>query len=94
LINSTKVSSSIKKESSKTVMDRKKTAQKIEVRNKTEHKLKETAEKFRYLIKHAPTPIYEIDYHGPKFKSVNDAMCQTLGYSEQELLAMNPLDLL
>ncbi len=56
--------------------------------------LRESAEKYQYLVKHAPTGIYEIDYNGPKFKSVNEAMCTILGYTEQELLTMNPFDLL
>lgn len=38
--------------------------------------------------------IYEIDFHRPAFKSVNDAMCQFLGYTREELLAMNPFDFL
>ena len=60
----------------------------------TKEQLEESAEKYQYLVKYAPTGIYEIDYTGQKFRSVNEAMCQILGYSEQELLSMNPLDLL
>ncbi len=67
---------------------------KLAERKKVEEELKESLEKYRYLLKHAPTAIFEVDYDGPRFISVNDAMCQILGYSEQELLSMNPLDLL
>ena len=60
---------------------------------KAQREIVENAEKYRYLLKNAPTGIYEVDYNGPKFKSVNDAMCQILGYTEKELLAMNPFDI-
>ena len=45
-------------------------------------------------MKGAPIAIYEIDFDGSKFRSVNSAVSQMLGYSEEELFAMNPLDLL
>gem|GEM_PF-1012928 len=45
-------------------------------------------------MKHAPIAIYEIDFDGSKFRSVNSAVSQMLGYSEEELFAMNPSDLL
>jgi PAS domain S-box-containing protein len=63
-------------------------------RKRMEEKLRQSEEKSRLLIKHAPSMFYEIDFRGPAFKSVNDTMCQFLGYSREELLAMNPFDLL
>lgn len=51
------------------------------------------AEKYHYLIKYAPTGIYEVDAHN-RFRSVNEVMCKTLGYTEGELLSMTPSDLL
>jgi PAS domain S-box-containing protein len=51
-------------------------------------------EKSRLLIKYAPSMLYEIDFHRPAFKSVNDAVCEFLGYTREELLSMNPFDLL
>jgi PAS domain S-box-containing protein len=71
-----------------------KATQELAERKKAELELKESAEKYQYLVKHAPTGIYEIDLNGPKFKSANEAMCKILGYSEQELFSMNPFDLL
>jgi PAS domain S-box-containing protein len=61
---------------------------------RTEEKLKKAEEKSRLLVKHAPSAIYEVDFREPKFVSVNDVMCSMLGYSREELLAKNPLDLL
>ena len=63
-------------------------------RKRMEEELRKSEEKSRHLIKHAPSMIYEIDFRGPAFKSVNDVLCHTLGYTREELLAINPLDLL
>ncbi len=73
------------------------TSLELKKRSIVEQNLRANLEKYRYLLQYAPTGIYEVDYNGPngpKFNCVNDAMCQTLGYTEQELLAMNPSDLL
>ncbi len=59
-----------------------------------ERELEESEEKYRHIVEFAPTGIYEIDFKGPKFKNVNDAMCQILGYTREELMAMSPMDLL
>jgi PAS domain S-box-containing protein len=59
-----------------------------------EEALRASEENYRLLLQYAPTAIYEIDYKGPRFKSVNEAMCQLTGYSREELLSMNPSDLL
>ena len=56
--------------------------------------VKSNEEEYRNIIKHAPIGIYEMDFYGTKFRSVNERFCQVLGYSEEELLAMSPLDLL
>ena len=66
----------------------------ITERKQMEEQLKESEEKSRHLIKYAPSMIYEIDFHRAAFKSVNDAMCHFMGYTREELLAMNPFDLL
>jgi PAS domain S-box-containing protein len=57
-------------------------------------KIRQAEEESRLLIKYAPSMFYEIDFHRPAFKSVNDTMCEFLGYTREELLAMNPFDLL
>jgi PAS domain S-box-containing protein len=66
----------------------------ITERKRLEEELKKSEEESRLLIKYAPSMIYEIDFQGPRFISVNDAMCSILGYTHEELLSKNPLDLL
>ncbi|MBP1740947.1 MAG: signal transduction histidine kinase with receiver domain [Deltaproteobacteria bacterium] len=59
-----------------------------------EEALRESEEKYRKLVKYAPAAIYEMDLQGTKFLSVNEAMCDILGYSRDELLSMKPVDLI
>ena len=66
----------------------------ITARMKAEVALKESEEKYRHLFKNAPAGIYEIDFESVRFVNVNDIMCKYTGYSEEEFLSMNPLDLL
>ena len=66
----------------------------ITIRKEAEEALKISEENYRLLVQYAPTFIYEIDYDGPRFKTVNDAMCQFSGYSREELLSMDPFELL
>ncbi len=56
--------------------------------------LRQSEEKCRGIIKNAPIAIYEVDFDGSKIRTVNSAVSQWLGYSEDESLAMNPLSLL
>ena len=63
-------------------------------RKRAEKALQESEQKYRELVKYAPAAIYEVDFRNRRFISVNDAMCQMLGYTREELLAMNPFDLL
>ncbi len=51
------------------------------------------AKKYFHVIKHAPVGVC-IVASGPKFVSVNEGLCKMLGYTEQELLSINPIDLL
>ena len=63
-------------------------------KRRTEQALQQTERKYRELVRYAPAAIYEIDFRLRRFTSVNDAMCHMCGYREEELLAMDPLDML
>ncbi|HEX7474424.1 MAG TPA: PAS domain S-box protein [Dehalococcoidales bacterium] len=66
----------------------------ITERKKAEQALVEAEAKSSALIKYAPTGIYEIDYRGPRFLSINDAMCSILGFTREELFDIGPGKLL
>jgi PAS domain S-box-containing protein len=66
----------------------------ITERRRAEEELKASEERYRHLLKYAPTGIYEVDFVNKRLKSVNEVMCRALGYTEEELLRMNPFDLL
>ncbi len=66
----------------------------ITERREAEQALRASEAKANALIKCAPTGIYEIDYREPRLISINDAMCQILGYTREELLSINPSALL
>ena len=70
------------------------TCQDVTKLDQVEKALQQSEERYRLLIKNAPSMIYEVDFQGHRFKSVNDAMCKTLGYTREELLGMDPSDLL
>jgi PAS domain S-box-containing protein len=68
-------------------------------RDITQHKIAEEAlaareKEYRQLVEYAPAAIYEIDFAGPRFKNVNDAMCMISEYTREELLKLNPFDIL
>jgi len=61
---------------------------------KAEEALRESEERYRQLVNHAPAGIYEVDFIQRKFLTVNDVMCEYTGYTKDEILAMTPFDLL
>jgi PAS domain S-box-containing protein len=63
-------------------------------RKKSENALRESEARYRQLLNHAPSGIYEIDLTNGKFVSVNDVMCEYTGYTRHELLSMNAFDIL
>ncbi len=63
-------------------------------RKRTEDELRKSEKRFRYLFDNAPAGMYEIDFTKPKFIEVNSVLCKYTGFSEEELLSMNPLNLL
>jgi PAS domain S-box-containing protein len=62
-------------------------------RKRTETALRETEQKYRELVRYAPTAIYEVDFRKNRFTSVNETMCTMSGYSREELLSMNPFEI-
>jgi len=54
-----------------------------------EESLRDNREKYRQLVDYAPTGLYEIDFWEQKLVSVNDVMCDYLGYTKEELLSNN-----
>jgi len=69
-------------------------ARDITERKQAEKDLRESEEKYRQLVNHAPAGIYEIDFTEGKLVSVNDVMSEYTGYSKDELLNMSALDFL
>lgn len=63
-------------------------------REQTEQALRESEERYRQVVKHAPTGIYELDMEANRITNVNDVMCEYTGYTREELLSMSPNRLL
>ncbi len=62
----------------------------ITARKQAEEALRDAERRYRDLIRKAPAGIYEIDFRRRRFISVNDAMCELLGYRRDELMDMDP----
>jgi PAS domain S-box-containing protein len=69
-------------------------ARDITDRKLAEDALRESEQRYRQLFDHAPTGIYELDFSKGKFVNVNDVMCGYTGYSKEELLVLDPSDIL
>jgi PAS domain S-box-containing protein len=65
----------------------------INQRAAAEAALRESEEKFRTIIETTPDGYYEVDRSG-NFTFFNDSMCTILGYSREEMAALNHLELL
>jgi PAS domain S-box-containing protein len=65
----------------------------INQRAAAEAALRESEEKFRTIIETTPDGYYEVDRSG-NFTFFNDSMCKILGYSREEMAALNQLELL
>jgi PAS domain S-box-containing protein len=66
----------------------------ITERKRAEEALLESEIRYRQLVEYAPAGIYEADLTTGRFLSVNEVLCEYSGYTRDELLAMNPLDLM
>ena len=69
-------------------------ARDINDRKLAEEALRESEERYRHLFKYAPAGIYEIDFVNGRFASVNDLICEYMGYSREEMLDMPAIDIL
>jgi len=70
------------------------TCQDITLQKQAEDSLRESEEKYRHLFNNAPAGIYEVDFIENKFITVNNLACEYTGYTKEEILSLNPLDLL
>ncbi len=59
-----------------------------------EEALRESEKKYRQLFMNAPAAFYEIDYKNHCFLSFNESTPAITGYSREELMQMDPWDLL
>jgi PAS domain S-box-containing protein len=59
-----------------------------------EKALKESEEKYKTIVKHAPAGIFEMDLQRLKIISANDVMSTYTGYTTDELLELDPQSLL
>ncbi len=66
----------------------------ITERKQADALLEESEARYRQLFEKAPAGIYEVDLTTGRMLSVNDSMCEYTGYTKDELLTMNTLDLL
>ncbi len=66
----------------------------ITERKQSEDALRESEARYRQLFEYAPAGIYELDMVRVQFISVNDVMCLYTGYTREEFLALDPLDVL
>ncbi len=66
----------------------------ITERKQSDEALRESEERYRQLVEYAPAGIYEADLTTGRLLSVNEVLCEYSGYTREELLALNPLDLM
>jgi len=66
----------------------------ITERKQAEEALRESEVRYRQLVEYAPAAIYEADLTTGRLLSVNEVLCEYSGYTRDELLALNPLDLM
>jgi PAS domain S-box-containing protein len=60
---------------------------------KIQQELIESEEKYRHIVENVPTGICTVSLPTYKVLQVNDAMCNILGYTKDEILSMNPVGL-
>ncbi|MFP4532008.1 MAG: PAS domain S-box protein [Desulfobacterales bacterium] len=66
----------------------------IQERLQAEQELKEREARYRQLVEHARAGIFEFDFATRRILFLNEALLEITEYSRDEMLAMNPLDLM
>ncbi|HOO72930.1 MAG TPA: PAS domain S-box protein [Spirochaetota bacterium] len=64
------------------------------IRLQSDAALRLSEKKYRQLFTHAPAGILEVDFINQRFIKVNSLICEYTGFTEAEMLSMNPLDIL
>jgi len=60
----------------------------------TEEALQKSEANYRQLFENAPTGIFQVNFRTGKFTKANDAFCEYLGYSQEEITSLSPYDVL
>ncbi|HKP57636.1 MAG TPA: PAS domain S-box protein [Polyangiales bacterium] len=60
---------------------------------RTQEEMRQSEERFRLLVEHAPEAIVILDVDTAKFMHVNSKACELFGLSREQLLQKGPLDL-
>ncbi|MEN6317661.1 MAG: PAS domain S-box protein [Syntrophaceae bacterium] len=63
-------------------------------RQQVEEALRKSEANYRQLFENSPTGIYQINFRTGKFSKANDAFCEYLGYSQEEITSLTPFDIL
>ena len=66
----------------------------ITERKQVEEALLKNEANYRQLFDNSPTGIYQVDFRTGKFTKANDAFCEYLGYSQEEITSLSPFDIL
>lgn len=66
----------------------------LKERDASEKVLRESEDRFRKLVEHAKAGILELDYQANRIVGVNDSLLSMSGYTRDEILSMNPMDLM
>ncbi len=69
-------------------------ARDITERRRMEAALRESEERYRQLVKHAPAAIFEFDVEKQKLVALNDVLYEFLGYTNDEIETMKAIDFL
>jgi PAS domain S-box-containing protein len=68
-------------------------ARDITERRRMEEALRESEERYRQLVKHAPAGIFEFDFEKQRLVALNDMLYENLGYTKGEIEALDPIKL-